>query len=147
MLAGIAQDTDDTAPPNQVNAEGDTVRLATDRDGSLHVLTYGPRIWSYHEDSSNALTDAEVHAAPASGLSLYVCTIIFSTGAATACNIFFEEGATKVLGPWYLEATAGRGLVVQFNPPKKITAATALTATTSAAIAHSLDITGFTAQG
>ena len=145
--AGVAIDTDDTAPPNRVSAEGDVVRLGTDRDGSQFVRPHGPQIWSYHENSSAALTDATVHAAPGAGLSLYVCTIVVSTGAATAFNIFFEEGSTTVLGPYYLEAVAGRGLALQFNPPKKITANTALTATTSAAIAHSIDITGYTAQG
>ena len=146
-IGGISQDMDDTAPPNQVSAEGEATRLACDRDGALFVRPFGPRIWSYHENSSSALTDAEVHAAPAAGLSLYVGTIIVSTGAATAMNIFLEEGASTVLGPWYLEAVSGRGLALQFNPPKKITAATALTITTSAAIAHSIDITGHTAAG
>ena len=146
-IAGIAQDMDDTAPPNQVSAEGDVVRLACDRDGALFVRPFGPRIWSYHENSSSALTDASVHAAPAAGLALYVTDIVCSTGAATAMNIFFEEGASTVLGPWYLEAVAGRGLNVHLNTPKKITAATALTVTTSAAIAHSIDVTGYTAAG
>lgn len=145
LVCGVAQDNDDTAPPNRVSAESDATRLATDRDGTLHVHTYGPQIWSYHEDSSNALTDASVHAAPGAGLSLYVTDIVCSTGAATAMNIFFEEGTTKVLGPWYLEAVAGRGLAIHFGTPKKITANTALTVTTSAAIAHSVDITGYTA--
>lgn len=104
-------------------------------------------IWSYHEDSSSALTDASVQSAPASGLSVYVTDIVVSTGAATALNIFFEEGSTKVLGPWYLEAVAGRGLAIHFSTPKQITAATALTITTSAAIAHSIDVTGFVAAG
>ena len=80
-------------------------------------------------------------------MSLYVTDIVVSTGAATAFNIFFEEGASKVLGPYYLEATAGRGLVLHFRTPKKITANTALTVTTGAAIAHSIDITGIIAQG
>ena len=62
-------------------------------------------------------------------------------------NVFFEEGSTKVLGPYYLEAVAGRGLAIQFNPPKKITANTALTITTSASILQSIDVVGFTAQG
>lgn len=147
LLAGVSQNMDDTAPPNQVDAEADTVRLAVDRDGALFVRPFGPRIWSYHEDSSSALTDASVHAAPGAGLSLYVTDIVVSTGAATAFNIFFEEGASKVLGPYYLEATAGRGLVLHFRTPKKITANTALTVTTGAAIAHSIDITGIIAQG
>jgi hypothetical protein len=147
QIAAMAVDCDDTAPPLTVSAEQDVVRLAADRDGAVFVRPHGPRVWSYHEDSSTALTDATVHSAPASGLSLYVGSIVVSTGAATAMNVFFEEGSTKVLGPYYLEATAGRGFQIQFNPPKKITAATALTITTSAAIAHSIDVTGFTAQG
>ena len=73
--------------------------------------------------------------------------IVCSTGAATAMNIFFEESTTTVLGPWYLEAVAGRGLALHLQTPKKITANTALTVTTSAAIAQSVDVTGFTAQG
>jgi len=147
QIAGSAQDMDDTAPPNTVSAESDTTRLAVDRDGALFVRPFGPRIWSYHENSSSALTDTSVHAAPAAGLSLYVTDIVVSTGAATAFNIFFEEGASTVLGPYYLEAIAGRGFAISFATPKKITAATALTVTTSAAIAHAIDVTGFTAQG
>jgi hypothetical protein len=102
-------------------------------------------VWSYHSDGSSALTDAQVHASAGAGLSLYVTDIVCSTGAATAMNIFLEEGSTKVLGPYYLEATAGRGLHIQFKTPKKMTAATALTVTTSAAIAQCVDITGFIA--
>lgn len=147
LSAGISIDTDDTAPPNRVNAESDATRLGTDRDGSLYVRPHGPQVWSYHEDSSSALTGASVHAAPGAGLSLYVTDIVCSTGAATALNIKFLEGAVTVLGPYYLEAVAGRGVALHFQTPKKITANTALTVTTSAAIAHSVDVTGFTAQG
>lgn len=147
LVAGAAQDTDDTAPPNRVSAESDATRLATDRDGAVFVRPHGPQVWSYHLDTSTAQTDASVHAAPGAGLSLYVTDIVFSSGAATAINLFFEEGASKVLGPYYLEAAAGRGMALHFVTPKKITANTALTLTTSAAIAHSVDVTGFTAQG
>ena len=146
-IGGISQDIDDTAPPNQVSAEGEATRLAVDRDGALFVRLSGPRLWSYHENSSNALTDAEVHAAPAAGLSLYVTDVIISLGAATALNVFFEEGSTTKLGPYYLEAVNGRSIHLRFATPKKITAATALTVTTSAAVAHSIDCMGFTAAG
>ena len=97
--------------------------------------------WSYHEDSSSALTDATVKADPGDGYEIVITEIMFSTGAATACNIFFEEGSTKILGPWYLEAVAGRGLL--WRGEKYITPSTALTVTTSAAIAHSLDVQGY----
>lgn len=147
LAAGIAQDSDDTAPPNRVAAEGRATRLATDRDGAQFVRTHGPQVWSYHANGSTALTDASVHASPGAGLSLYVTSITVSSGAATAMNVFFEEGSTTVLGPYYLEAVAGRGFHLTFPTPKKITAATALTVTTSAAIAHSVDVIGFTAQG
>ena len=147
LVCGVAQNVDDTAPPNRISAESDATRLATDWDGTVFAHPHGPQVWSYHENSSNALTDASVHAAPGVGLSLYVTDIVCSTGAATALNIFFEESATTVLGPYYLEAVAGRGLALHFQTPKKVTANTALTVTTSAAIAHSIDVTGFTAQG
>ena len=147
LVCGVAQNVDDTAPPNRISAESDATRLATDWDGTVFAHPHGPQVWSYHENSSSALTDASVHAAPGLGLSLYVTDIVCSTGAATALNIFFEESTTTVLGPYYLEAVAGRGLALHFQTPKKVTANTALTVTTSAAIAHSIDVTGFTAQG
>lgn len=144
---GTSIDSDDTAPPQRVAAEQLATKAGTDRDGTIFVRTHGPQLWSYHENSSAALTDAAVHAAPAAGLSLYVTDIVVSTGAATAFSVFFEEGVTTVLGPYYLEAIAGRGVALHFQTPKKITAATALTVTTSPAMAHAIDVTGFTAQG
>lgn len=147
LAAGISQDCDDTAPPNAVSAEGDATRIATDRDGALFTRSHPPRIWSYHENSSSQLTDATVKAAPGAGLSLYVTSITISLGAATAFNAFFEEGAATVLGPFYLEGVNGRGMHLVFPTPKKITPNTALTVTTNAAVAHSIEVVGFTAQG
>lgn len=146
-VGGVSQSMDDTAPPNRVSAEGDATRLATSWDGAIFAHPHGPQIWSYHVNGSSALTDTQVHASPGAGLSLYVTDIVISSGAATAMNAFFEEGASTVLGPYYLEAVAGRGCAIHFATPKKITAATALTVTTSAAIAHSIDVTGFVAPG
>ncbi len=146
-IGGEASNMGDTAPPTRVSAEGDVSQFVTDLDGVQFVHPHGPQIWDYHEDSSSALTDATVHAAAGAGLSLYVCSIICSTGAATAWNIFFEESTTKKLGPYYLEAVLGRGFALYFNPPKKMTADTALTVTTIGAILHSIDITGFVAPG
>lgn len=147
LIAAASEDVQTTAPGNRVSAEADLTRLAANRDGALYVLPYGPQYWDYHENSSSALTDATVEAAPGAGLSLYVTDIVVSTGAATAMNVFFEEGASTVLGPYYLEAVAGRGLHIQFQTPKKITANTVLTITTSAAIAHGIDVTGYVAPG
>lgn len=146
LVAASSETMADSAPANRVSADGDATRVSA-TDGALFVIPTGPQSWSYHSDGSTALTDASVHAAPGAGLSLYVTDIVVSSGAATAMNVFFEEGATKVLGPYYLEAVAGRGFALHFGTPKKITANTALTVTTSAAIAHCVDVTGFTAPG
>jgi len=146
VIGGQMETPADSAPGTRAGTDGDATKLAS-LDGAQYVVQGGPQQWSYHENSSSALTDTSVHGTPGVGLSLYVCTVVFSTGAATAWNIFFEEGAATVLGPWYLEAVAGRGGVIKFDPPKKITANTALTVTTSAAIAHSIDMTGFVAPG
>ena len=131
------------APTNRVTSAGMATRLATDLDGALFTHPHPPQIWDYHLNTSTAQTDATVALAAGAGLSNYVQTVVFSSGAATAINLFFEEGSTTKLGPWYLEAIAGRGMAVQFNPPKKMTANTLLTLTTSASIAHSVDVTGF----
>ena len=146
LVAASAETMADSAPANRVSADADATRFSA-TDGAMFVIPCGPQTWSYHVNGSSALTDASVHAAPGAGLSLYVSDIVVSSGAATAMNAFFEEGASTVLGPYYLEAVAGRGCVIHFQTPKKITANTALTITTSAAIAHSVDVTGFIAPG
>lgn len=144
VLAGAAQTTDDTAPPNRVSAEGDATRLATTLDGAIFAMPHGPQIWDYHLDTSTAQTDTQVHASAGSGLSLYVTDIVFSHDGTAAINLFFEESTTKKLGPYYLPATAG-GMAIQFKTPKKMSAATALTFTTSASHAHTVEVTGYTA--
>lgn len=135
-----AYSPDGTTPGTAV-AENDRTNAKGDLDGRLFTNTRHPRWWSYHSDGSSALTDASVQADPGDGFEIVITEITFSTGAATACNIFFEEGSTKILGPWYLEAVAGRGLV--WRGEKHVTASTALTVTTSAAIAQSVDVQGY----
>lgn len=136
-IGGKAFSPDGTTPGTAV-AENDRSDLKTDLNGRLFVNTNSPQMLSYHLDTSTAQTDTTVIADPGDGFQAVVTSIIFSTGSATACNIFFEEGASKVLGPWYLEAVAGRG--VHWTGAKPITASTALTVTTSASIAQSLDV-------
>ena len=149
VLAGCrAEDSVDAAPGVRVSAEGDAVPCSATRDGAVRVVFGGAQSWSYHENSSAALTDTTVHAAAGAGLFNYICTVVFSTGAATAFNLFIEDGTTTtILGPYYLEAVNGRGAMLNFSPCKKQTTAnTAITVTTSAAIAHSIDITGYVAE-
>lgn len=137
----------DSAPGTRSGTDGDATKLAT-ADGAQYVITTGPQTFSYHDDDAAAVTtDGTVHAAPGSGLSLYITDIIFSIGAATASSIFIEESTTKVLGPYYLEAIAGRGLAIHFVTPKKITANTAALVTNTGSILFSVDILGFIAPG
>jgi hypothetical protein len=126
-------------------SDGDRVDALADVYGVLNVRGDHPNKWSYHEDSSSTLTGASVQSAPGAGLSVYVTDIILSLGAATALNLVLKESSTVIVGPLYLEAVNGRTIHVRFHTPKKCTANTALTVTTSAALAHGLDILGFIA--
>ena len=57
-------------------------------------------VWSYHENSSAALTDTVVQAAPGLGLSIYITDIIFSVSVVTAFSLLLEAGTTTtILGP------------------------------------------------
>lgn len=135
---------DGTAPP--AVAENDRSNLNGDLNGRAYVNTVHPMMWSYHDDDAAAVTTDGTIADPGDGFSLFITDIIFSIGAATASSIFIEEGSTKVLGPYYLEAIAGRGLSIHFETPKKITASTAALVTNTGSILFSIDIHGFTAS-
>ena len=152
----VAHDAPDAGEPLKIGgradttfqtavADGDRVAALFDVYGVQSVRGDHPNKWSYHENSSSALTDQQVQAAPGVGLSVYITDIILSLGAATALNLFLEETATTIIGPYYLEAVVGRSFHIRFATPKKCTANTALTVTTSAALAHGLDILGFIA--
>ena len=103
--------------------------------------------WTYHENSSSALTDTTVRAACATGFYNYVCSIVASTNAATAFSLLIEDSTTTtILGPYYLEAVAGRGFAINFDGSggkKQTTSATLISVTTTGAIAHSIDIQGY----
>ena len=141
VMVGVFAVSIDGTTPGAV-AEADVARFRTDLNRRLLVNDDHPQWLNYQENSSSALTDTAVFADPGDGFQIVVTSIIVSTGAATALNFFLEEGASTVFGPIYLEAVAGRGFVS--GPIKKhITASTALTITTSAAIAHSISIQGY----
>lgn len=152
---GIAHDSADSGNPHKMGAkayspdgttpgtavaEADRTDLKADLDGRLFTNDEHPRWGSYHENSSSALTDTSVVADPGDGFQVVITNIIVSTGAATAFNFFLEEGSTTIFGPIYLEAVAGRGFCTPAGFKKHVTASTAVTITTSAAIAHSIDI-------
>jgi hypothetical protein len=141
MVGGTAKSPDGTDPGN-VSAEDDVARLTLDLNRRLYVNSAHARSGHAHLDGSSAYTDQSLIAAPGAGLQTVITNIIGSTGAATALNFFLEEGSTKIFGPIYLEAVAGRG----FNSGPihlPVTANTAVTLTSSAAIAQSFDVDYF----
>ena len=142
----VGNDADGT-PFTTSGTDGDYTHVACDRNGALMVTGQHPDQWSYHENSSSALTDTTVNGACGAGLFNYITSITFSTGAATAASVLIEESTTTtILGPYYLEAVNGRGLHIPFPTPKKQTTAnTLISVTTTGAIAHGLDIIGFCA--
>lgn len=141
MVGGTGKSPDGT-DPGSVSAENDVTRNITDLNRRLFVNTRHPRQLHKHLNGSSAYTDESIVADPGDGFQVVITSIIGSTGAATALNFFLEEGASTIFGPIYLEAVAGRGFVSGpiYLP---VTASTAVTLTSSAAIAQSFDIDYF----
>jgi len=141
---GVRNDADGS-PAEFTSADAEYTPFAVDSYGAQAGYLYHPSQWSYHENSSSALTDTTAHASCGSGLYNYICSVTASTNAATAFSLMVEDSTTTtILGPWYLEAVAGRGMSVTFAPCKKqTTAATLISVTTTGAIAKSVDITGY----
>ena len=137
MVGGFAISPDGTDPGSV--AEADVARFRTDLNRRLLVNTHHPRTLHKHLNGSSAYTDESIVADPGDGFQIVITSIIASTGAATALNFFLEESTTTIFGPIYLEAVAGRGFASGpiYLP---VTASTAVTLTSSAAIAQSFDI-------
>ncbi len=147
VIAGSAQSLDGTAPPNRVSTEADVTRLATDFEGAQFTHPHGVMIWNSHFDSAAAVqTDASIAGGdPGDGFAVFVTDLVFSIGAATASTVFLEEGATKIIGPYYLPATIGTGLSIHFVVPHRCTASTAVTVSTTGSIVYGLDVAGYIA--
>ena len=141
-----AYSPDGTTPGTAV-AENDRTNGKSDLDGLLYNSKAHPRNWSFHADSTSAVqTDASIAGGdPGDGFAVFITDIIYSNGAATASSVFIEEGATKILGPYYTEAIAGRGFAVHFMEPKRCTASTAVTVSTTGSVTYGLDVLGFIA--
>ena len=139
IKVGMKAFSPDGTTPGTAVAENDRSDAKCDLNGRLFVNTASPQMLHVNLNGSSAYTDQALIADPGDGFQVVITGIIGSTGAATALNFFLEEGATKIFGPIYLEATAGRGFV---SGPILLpcTASTAITLTSSAAIAQSFDV-------
>lgn len=156
-VGNVAHDAADSGAPIKIGGRADTTFQTAVADGDrVDALfdVYGQQrtrrdhvnLWSYHDDDAAAVTtDGTVQSAPGAGLSVYITDLVFSIGAATASSIFVEEGTSKILGPYYLEAVAGRSIHIKFDTPKKCTANTAILVTNTGSISFSVDMLGFIA--
>lgn len=132
----------DGTTPGTAVAENDRSDLKTDLNGRLLVNTVSPQRGHKHLDGTAAYTDESLVADPGDGFQIVITHISFSSGEAVAINFFLEEGSTKIFGPIYIEAVAGRGYVSgPIHLP--VTASTAVTLTTSAANDQSFDMDYF----
>lgn len=138
---GFKAKSPDGTDPGSV-AEDDRANGYSDLNSRQYVNTHHPRSLHKHLDGSTAYTDESLVADPGDGFQVIITNIVASTGAATALNFFLEEGSTKIFGPIYLEAVAGRGFASgPIHLP--VTASTAVTLTSSASIAQSFDVDYF----
>ncbi|MFN0193705.1 MAG: hypothetical protein ACKVP5_17310 [Aestuariivirga sp.] len=142
MISGVAESPDDTAPANQVSAEGDQTSFVVDRDGALYTHPHPPRIWHATSEFTTAQTDTTVKAAPGAGLSLYVTDIFVAANGAVTVTL--EEGTSTLKFRFYA-ASAGQSVSRDLTVPIKLTANTALTVTTSAAVTCTVSVCGYTA--
>lgn len=142
MISGIAETPADTAPTNQVSADGDQTSLAVDRDGALFTHPHPPRIWHTASEFTTAQTDASVKAAPGAGLSLYITDIYVAANGIVTVTL--EEGTATLKFRFYA-ASAGQNVNRNLRVPIKLTANTALTVTTSAAVTCTVGVCGYTA--
>lgn len=136
VVGAIAKSPDGTDPGSV--AEDQTARFTTDLNRRQYVNTHHASSTPVHLNGSSAYTDQAFFPDPGDGFAVVMTSFQCSSGAATAINFFLEEGSTIVYGPIYLEAVAGRGFC---SGPinRRFTASTAVTLTSSAAIAQSID--------
>lgn len=153
---GVAHDSADSGNPIKVGAkafspdgttpgavaENDRSDAKCDLNGRIYVNTRSPQSLHKHLDGTSAYTDESVIADPGDGFQAVITAISFSSGEAVAINFFLEEGSTKIFGPIYIEAVAGRGFAMS-NLYIPCTASTAVTLTTSAANDQSFDMDYF----
>lgn len=142
VIGAVAEVAGDAQPANLVDAEGDVVRVAAGRDGAVYVKPHPPRIWHYSQEFTAPIFNYNIHSG-ISSLSHYIGTIYYV--ASGAVFGWIRDGVTDsdALKWKYYAGGVGDGVVLQFNPPIKMTANTHVGFSTMGTCY--LTVTGYTA--
>ena len=145
-IGGEAINTDGTAAPNAVSAEGDTVRATFDLYGRQLVSNQHPNSWCASEEETVAVTADEIKAAPGANLSLYVCSFIISNGATAGTYSLDEDsgGTPGILVPNIYTAVNG-GAVINLDPCYRVAANQEIGVTSVTVTTGSYTVCGYTA--
>ncbi len=109
----------------------------------LKVDTRHPRYWSATLNSSAAQSATALVAAPGAGLHLVLTDIAISSVTSQTTKLL--DGATDIYEIVYTGAAAISGShVANLTTGIALTSNTALNVTSSAAVAHSITVSGFT---
>lgn len=129
--------------PTAVDADGDVVYAWGDRQGrAVAVLNFPSNVAAAGTNGPTSGTkatsgDTDAIATPGASLSIYVTGICVTNSNATGNQVQFKDGAGGVSGinAW---VTNSAPVQMQYNPPWKLTANTALVINCSGALANTI---------
>lgn len=106
----------------------------------------GRFLWAVNGNDTDASTAIEIKAAPGTGKSLYITSIIMSSDDADAHPVLQDEDGNVLFGP-LLSTVGGQIMVSPLKKPIKLAANKALEIKSSAAGNVSVFVQGATAEG
>lgn len=141
LTGGIAQEIDDSAPPNRVSAENDVTHLSMSRDGAIFVAGGGPQQWFSSNLYTGSQSDDSLHAAPGAGLQLMITDIYFAADAAQDFTLEADDVADEFLYG-YFASGQGDGVTARLATPIPVGDNRALLFTSPNAVDHIVVVGG-----
>lgn len=140
---GVAYATDDTPAGTDV-AEGDVSRLKTTLDGRLLIETRHPNSWSASSNLSTAATTV-LKAAPGASLSFYLTSVTVSSLTAQTTKIVSDSAGSPADEVEIIYTGANGNHTATFPSPIRFPANVNIAYITTAGVATSVTVTGYTA--
>lgn len=141
-VGGVAKAFDGTDPGTV--AEGDSAAFITDLARRQAVTLEHPNSFRY-TGSTSAIETAEIAAAPAAGLRLYVTDVVFSADTAQTIKLLEDSGGTPADVMEIIYLAADSSFTHSFVTPVRLSEAVNLAYTTTAAVATSITVHGYAA--